>query len=239
MLAPRKRPLEEVQEKIFIFLRLQRFQAAEELLRATMEEHGHLANLLNLMGLLHHRQSQFASAIEYFEKAKAANPNFIEASLNLAVTLSDLGFYDQAEKVYHEANALLYQGSRLPDLVMGRLANFHCQTAEGYQQAGLSKDAAAEYSKALLLYPRMPDVRLRLAKLHISMGSYREAQEHLNQLIHDEHCLNESLNLLGMIAFKQGDTAEAVRFWESSQNLNTNDRVSRHYLKYAHSLENG
>lgn len=234
MLLPHKRPLKEVQEKVFIYLRLQRFQAAEELLKVSMEEHGHLANLLNMMGLLYHRQSQFANAIEYFEKAKAANPSFIEASLNLAVTLSDLGFYDQAEKIYHEANLLLYQGNRLPDLVIGRLANFHNQTAEGYLQAGLLQEAASEFLKALSLYPRMPDIRLRLAKLYLKMGLYHQAQEQLNQLLQDDQYLSECINLLGLIAFKQGDIEEAKKHWQNSQNHSPNDRISRHYLKTLH-----
>ncbi len=231
MLSPHKRPLGEVQDKVFVYLRLQRFQAAEDLLKSAMEEHGHLANLLNLKGVLHHRQSQFAQAIEFFEKAKAANPNFIEASLNMAVTLSDLGFYDQAEKIYHEANALLYQGNRLPDLVMGRLANYHNQTAEGYQQAGLWEEAAAEFGKALQVYPRMPDIRLRLAKLFLRMGSFHQAQEQLHLLLESEQNLCECFNLLGTIAYRQGDNEEASRNWQKAQNHNPNDRISRHYLK--------
>lgn len=228
-----RRLLAELQEKVLIYLRLQRFQAAEELLKTALGEHGHLANLLNLLGLIYHRQSQFAQAIEYFEKARLANPSFVEASLNLAVTYADLGFYDQAEKIYSEAHDLLSERQSLPDLVMGRVANLHSRTAQGYEQAGLWQEAASEYSKALQVFPRMPDIRLRLAKLYLRMGAFHQSQEQLGLLIEEGHGSThpECLNLMGSISFRLGDPDSALAYWEKAQLEHPNDRTSRTYIK--------
>lgn len=220
----------ELQDKVFIYLRLQRFQAAEEVLKSSLEEHGPLANLLNLMGLVYHRQSQFSIAIEYFEKARASNSGFVEASLNLAVTLSDLGFYDQAEKIYAESHALLAATQKLPELVMGRVANLHSSTALGYEQAGMWSEAAGEYIKALQIFPKMPDVRLSLAKLYLRMGSLRQSQEQLGHVLGESPAHIESLNLLGAIAYRLGDHNSAIEYWKKAQNSNPNDRTSRTYL---------
>jgi tetratricopeptide (TPR) repeat protein len=226
-----RRQINDIQEKVMIYLKLQRFQAAEELLQSAMEEHGSLANLLNLMGLCYHRQSKFPEAIEYFEKAKAANPRFVEAALNLAVTLSDLGFYESSQKVYGELQGHMGDGQTLPDLVLGRLANLHNKTALGYEHAGLYDQAAQEYAKALHIYPRMPDIRLRLAKVYLRMNSYHQGREQLMVLLEENPNHPECLNLLGTIAFRMGDWDSAQHFWQKTQNVNPNDRTSRTYLR--------
>ncbi len=231
MTLKNRRQINDIHDKVMMYLKLQRFQPAEELLRSAMDEHGPLANLLNLMGLCCHRQSKFPEAIEYFEKAKAANPSFIEAALNLAVTLSDLGFYDSSQKVYGELQGHLGDGQTLPDLVLGRLANLHNRTAQGYEQAGLLDQASQEYVKALQIYPRMPDIRLRLAKLYLRMNSYHQSREQLMNLLEDNPNHPECLNLLGTVAFRMGDWDEAQHFWQKTQNINPNDRTSRTYLR--------
>lgn len=225
------RQVHDIQEKVLLYLKLQRFSSAEELLRSAIEEFGPLANLLNLMGLCSHRQSKFPEAIEYFEKAKVANPRFIEAALNLAVTLSDLGFYDASQKVYLELQALYADGQTLPELVLGRLANLHNKTAYGYEQAGLYDQAVQEYAKALEVYPDMPDIRLRLAKVYLRMHAYHQSREQLMLLLDANPTHPECLNLLGTVAFRMGDWDAAQTFWQKTQNINPNDRASRTYLR--------
>ena len=231
MVARHRRQLTEMQEKAFMYLRLHRYQAAEELLKDALEEHGPLANLLNLLGLVYHKQSLFPQALEYFDKAREANPLFLEASLNLSVTLSDLGFYEQAEKVFNEMGAALEQRTNLPDVVLGRLANLHNRTALGYEQAGLWQEAIYEYQKALQIFERMPDVRLRLAKLCIKLEAFIPAKEQLSKILEDNPQNFECLNLLGAVAYKMGDQEEASRFWQTSQSLSPTDKTSRTYLR--------
>lgn len=231
MLSRKRRHLIEVQEKVVMYLRLQRFQNAEELVRTALGEMGPLPNLLNLMGVVYHRQSLFTQAIEYFEQARAANPSFVEASLNLAVTLSDLGFYEQSERIYNETMKGIQERERVPDLILGRLANLHNATAVGYEEAGLLDLATQEFSKALSIFPRMPDVRLRLAKLYLRMGHYQRSKEQLLILTEENPSHTESLNLLGAVCYRMGDLMEARRCWTKSQNINPHDKTSRTYIR--------
>ncbi len=226
-----RKAVSEIQEKILVYVRLQRFQSAEELVERAIEEHGALANFLNLLGIICHRQSKFAQAIEYFEKARQKNPSYIEATLNLAVTYSDLGFYDSAALIFHEAQAFLSEKENLPDLILGRLANFHNRTAQGYEQATLLQEACQEYQKALEIYPKMPDIRLKLAKLFLKLGSFKQAEEQLKLLLQEAPDHIESLNLLGTVFYKRGDLETAVRFWNKAQTVNPNDRTSKTFLK--------
>lgn len=231
MLTPKRRHLADIHEKVALYLKLERYQAAEDIVRGALSEMGAYPNLLNLLGVIYHRQSNFGQAIEYFEQAFSANPRFLESALNLSVTYSDLGFYDQAERVYNEAMTLFRDDKVLPELVLGRIANLHNATAIGYEQAGLLDEASNEFQKALLIYPRMPDVRLRLAKIHLQKNRFRESREQLQSILDENPSHIESLNLLGSVYYKMGDQKEAARHWEKVQNLNPHDKTSRTYLK--------
>ncbi|RYZ57516.1 MAG: tetratricopeptide repeat protein [Proteobacteria bacterium] len=231
MLSPKRRHLAEIHDKVTIYLRLQRFQAAEELVRSALNEMGPYPNLLNLLGVIFHRQSLFSQAIEYFEQSIASNPRFLEAALNLSATYADLGFYDQAEKVYEDAITLFQDDKVLPDLVLGRLANLHNATAIGYEQAGLLEEATQEFQKALSIYPRMPDVRLKLAKIYLHMELYQSSKDQLLQILGENPSHVESLNLIGSVCYRMGDADEASRYWQKSQNLNPHDKTSKTYIR--------
>ncbi|MBC7660139.1 MAG: tetratricopeptide repeat protein [Chitinophagaceae bacterium] len=237
MLSPKRRHLAEIHDKVTIYLRLQRYQAAEELVRSALIEMGPYPNLLNLLGVIFHRQSHFSQAIEYFEQAIAANPRFLEAALNLSATFSDLGFYDQAEKVYSDAMTLFKDDKVLPDLILGRLANLHNATAMGYEQAGLLEEATLEFQRALSIYPRMPDVRLKLAKIFLHMELYQSSKDQLLRILEENPSHIESLNLIGSVCYRMGDIDEAGRHWQKAQNLNPQDRTSKTYIRSIARLE--
>lgn len=228
--------LAEVQEKVFLYLKLQRYSAVEDLLAAAIAEHGPLANLLNWQGLTAHHQSKFQESIQYFEKALASNPRFTEAALNLAVTLSDLGFYEASSKVYQELRIAIDPQRSLPTLTLGRLANLHAATARYYEEAGLTEQALSEYVRALEVYPKMPDIRIRLAKLYLRIRSYHLAREQLQIVLaeHPQHA--ESLNLMGAIAYRLEDFEQAELYWQKSQNHLPGDKRSRSYLKASQSF---
>jgi tetratricopeptide (TPR) repeat protein len=230
MLTPKRRYLADVYDKVTLYLRLERFQAAEELVRTAISEFGPYPNLLNLLGVVFHRQSNFSRAIEFFEQAFASNPRFLESALNLSATYADLGFYDQADRVYNEAMTLFRDDKVLPELVLGRIANLHSATAIAYEQAGLLEEASNEFLKALSIYPRMPDVRLRLAKIFIQRSLFQACKDQLLVLLADNPSHLESLNLLGSVCIRMGDPSEASRYWEKAQKTHPQDKISQVYL---------
>ena len=231
MLSPKRRHLAEIHDKVTIYLRLERFQAAEDLVRTAISELGPYPNLHNLLGVIFHRQSNFGQAIEYFEQSISSNPGFLEAALNLSATYADLGFYDQAERVYNQAMSLFRDDKEIPDLVLGRLANLHNATAVGYEQAGLHNEAIQEFLKALSIYPRMPDVRLRLAKIYLHRELFQASKDQLSAILEENPSHLESINLMGSVCYRMGDPTEAGGFWEKAQNLNPQDRTSMTCLR--------
>lgn len=227
-----RQQLKNVEEKVDLYLSVNRFQAAEKLLRESLREFGNLANLYNLLGVTFHRQSKFQEAINNFQEAISLNPKFIEAALNLAITYCDLGLYEEGETVYRSAQEQVQDGeTQISSLITGRLANLHNQTALAYEQAGLYQEALKEYEKAINLYPHMPDIMMKIAQLEFQQGRSDRAKTYLLEYERRFSPTPAIYNLLGLIAYHEGDLSTAKNRWLKAQELNPEDRLSRSYLR--------
>lgn len=222
-----------IQEKVHIYLDVSKFSAAENILTQAIKEHGNLANLHNLLAVTYHKQSKFLLAIKCFNEALQTNPRFIEAALNLSIVYCDLGLYDLGISAYNQANALIQHSEKspLPTLFLGRLANMHSSTASYYELAGLDSEAQKEYEKALNIYPHMPDIILKLAKLEYNSRAFQKAKTRLFELTNNFAPSSQAFNLLGLIFYNEGDYSRAHSFWTKSQELDSDDRVSRTLIR--------
>ena len=209
--------LQEVQKKVRLYLSVNRFDAAEKLLKATLSEYGPLANIHNLLGVTYHRQSRFAESIREFNSALSANPEFVEAALNLAATLCDLSQYDEAQKIFQHLSEKVTSRRKQPSLVLGRLANQHAENGLAYEESGMVAEAITEYRKALSLYERMPDVKLSLAKLYLQSGQGDKAKTELEDLLKTMPDHTEAHNWIGIIYYKLGQRDLARHHWEKAQ----------------------
>ena len=126
-MKPGRHELGEIFSKVDLYLNVNRFDAAEKLLKSTLSDYGPLANVHNLLGVTYHKQSKFPDAIIEFNSALKTNPEFVEAALNLAATLCDLSRYDDARNVFVRLKALVDPKKKQPNLVLGRLADRHAK----------------------------------------------------------------------------------------------------------------
>jgi tetratricopeptide (TPR) repeat protein len=230
---PTRLEMAEVRKKVELYLSVNRFDAAEKLLKATLADHGALANVHNLLGVTYHRQSKFPFAIKEFNRALAANPEFVEAALNLAATLCDLSRYDEAREVFNKLGAQVNPRKKQPALVLGRLANQHAANGKGYEESGMLPEAIQEYRRALALFDRMPDVRLSLAKIYVRVGQNDRAREEFEEIVKGHADNAEAQTWLGILYYKLGRKDLARRHWEKAQQANPNDHAARAYLRIA------
>jgi tetratricopeptide (TPR) repeat protein len=228
---PSRAELAEIKKKVDLYLSVGRFEAAEKLLKATLNDYGPLANIHNLFGVTYHRQSKFPDAIKEFQKALLANPEFIEAALNLAATLCDLSHYDEAREVFAKISSQVDPRKRQPTLVLGRLANQHASNGYAYEESGMLSDAIQEYRKALALFERMPDVKMSLAKLYVRVGQNEKARVEFEEIIKLNPNHTEAHTWLGILYYKLSRRDEAKFHWEKAQQGNPNDLSSRAYLR--------
>ena len=227
----RRAELEEVQKKVDLYLSVNRFDAAEKILHSTLADYGSLANMHNLLGITYHRQSKFPDALEEFNKALAANPSYIEAALNMAATLCDLSRYDEAREIFDRIHGSTNKQKKQPDLVLGRIANRHATNGDAYEESGLLMEAAGEYRKALTLFSRMPDVKLKLAKLYTRLGQNDKAKEIFEELGKLDNPPAEALTWLGILYFKLGRKVEARQQFLRAKEIDPDNPAARAYLR--------
>lgn len=228
---PSRGDLAEIRKKVNLYLSVNRFDAAEKLLKTAISDFGPLANLVNLLGLTYHKQSRFPDALREFNRALTSNTDFVEASLNLAVTLCDLSRYDEAREVFKRLNQTTHPRKRYPKLVLGRIANQHARNGAAYEETGMLGDAIQEYRKALQLFEKMPDIRLALGKVYLRVGQSDKAKIEFEEIIKSKPDLAEAHTWLGIVYYKSGQRDLARQCWELAQRTNPTDHSSRAYLK--------
>lgn len=234
-MRPTRAELIEIRKKVTFYLSVNRYDAAEKLLKATLSDYGPLANIQNLLGVTYHKQSRFPDALREFNQALAANPEFVEAALNLAATLCDLSRYDEARTVFTKLGEQVNPRKKQPGLVLGRLANQHAANGAAYEESSMVSEAIQEYRKALALFERMPDVKLSLAKLYVRTGQNDKARQEFEELVRLSPDLPEAHTWLGILYYKLGRKDQAKTHWEKAQQANPNDLASRAYLKLSRS----
>jgi Flp pilus assembly protein TadD len=72
------------------------------------------ADIQNKMGIIYHQTNRRELAVRAFEKAIELNPGYTEASLNLAVALSEHGDYEKAREVFEKAARFTGQAAAAP-----------------------------------------------------------------------------------------------------------------------------
>ncbi|MFK7822948.1 MAG: tetratricopeptide repeat protein [Oligoflexales bacterium] len=229
-----RQELAQITQKSRAFLRQQKYQAAENLLKSSLSRYKNPPHLHNLLGLVYHKQSKFPEALKQFRKAHLGNPEYLEAILNLSITLCDLGCYDEAREVYkqlrkHPATAEAKENPALN----GRLANTHVQVAEAYLQIGKLNEAVHEFRKALKIYQFMPDVQLQLAKCLMKLAQDDLAKKELVDLERNFPSYAPAKIYLGLLLYKQGQNHLAKNAWERAHSNSPEDPTARAYMKLA------
>lgn len=205
---------------------------AEHTLRLVVEAGCRFADVLDMLGVIRHDRGDFEAARELFEEALRINPAYTEASLNLAVTLNDLGRYDDARHVYQRAQqAGKGQAGSLDPFIRGKIANLHADVAQAYADVGMFSEAAHELRKAVQLCPQFADLRTKLAALYRQQHDLDGARVELEEaLVHRPGYVPAHV-ALGVTLLQGGDTAGAKAAWERALGLDPEDRSAKMYLR--------
>jgi len=152
------------------------FDKAEPLLRGILEQVDRFADVHNMLGVIAHERRDYKEAEARFAKALEINPNYTEASLNLAVTYNDLGRFDMARAVHERATEAQKPSDGVDPFVKGKIANMHAEVAQAYIDARLLHEAIPELEKAVGLCPHFADLRWRLGNLYKEVADMARAR---------------------------------------------------------------
>lgn len=203
--------------------------------REVVDNHPHFADVRHLMGVCLSLLAQPEAALDQFDRALAENDGYIEAHLSRAITLNELGRFDEAKEAVERAAAVERElGGRFESSVSARLANGHAAVADLYMAAGAPAEAVAEFHRALALRPGFHDIRNRLAEALMQMGELDAAAKELKETL-DVHgrFFHARLNL-GLVHYRAGRHDQARAEWEE---CHAQDPGSPQVRAYLHMLD--
>ena len=193
------------------------YHGAALLLTSLTQEGPAFADAFNLLGLSLAMVDRAHDALDAFDQALRVNPRYVEAYLNRAVVLNQLGREGEAQVCMTRAAELgAPDDTGYPAVVANRLANAHAALGHDYRAAGSLERAIEQYERALELRPRFSDVRLRLSRALIEAGRYDEAAAVLDEVLRTRPTWLEAMLLRGLAAYLQGNLDAAGRIWDDA-----------------------
>jgi tetratricopeptide (TPR) repeat protein len=191
------------------------YTAALAVFVKVLEEKPEWADVRHLCGLCLSFLGQPEAALVEFDRALQLNDQYVEAHLNRALVLNDLGRFDEAAEAFERAGYYEYAvAGRFPAAITVRLAHAHAQVGDLYVEAGAPLEGAAQYRRALEMRPRFHDVRNKLAHSLLLIGDTAGAIEQLDMaLAGNPRFVPARLNL-GLALYRQGDNEGAKREWK-------------------------
>lgn len=189
------------------------------------------ADAYNLLGLSHAMVGQPEEALGYFDLALNLNPRYVDALLNRAVVLNELGRSEEAAEAFARAQELgATDHTGFPAPVASRLANLHADLAEAYLEAGGRAQALHQLEAAVALRPTFADLRYRLARLLLEGGQTERARAELETILGMRPRFTQARAALGMACYLLKDLAAARAHWEQCRVEAPNDPKVGAYL---------
>jgi tetratricopeptide (TPR) repeat protein len=190
-----------------------------------------LADVRHLTGLCLSILGHAEAALIELEHALQLNPNYIEAHINRAITLNEMGRYDDARAAFTRA-AQLETANQGPysAAASARIANAHAALGDLYREAGAAEEAMREYTRALEIRPQFHDIRVSLAEVLLQVDRTSEAATELRRALEGNPQFIAARLDLGLAYFRLGDRAAAALEWNVAREQDPDNAQVRAYL---------
>jgi tetratricopeptide (TPR) repeat protein len=212
----------------------QDFKKSEPYLSEVVQDGYEFADVYNMLGIIYHQQGKYEKAVHSFEMALEINPNYTDASMNLAVIYNDMGALDKAKAVYLDAQAraqIKTSPKGLDPFSLGKLSNLHKDVADVYLSFGMHEEAIEEYTKALKLNPDFVDIRTKLGVALRDSQRYDDALMHLKQAVSERPDYIPAFLALALCHFKMGNPKEANKVLAAVIKLEPGNKIAALYMK--------
>lgn len=211
------------------------FSRAEPMIREKLQKEPDSADAHYLLGVMRYFQGQLGPTVEALRKALSIDPHHTDAAICLSVLFNDVGKYDEAKRVFEQANqSVAHRRSSTHEFGIDRkFAVKHMELADLYFRYRRYDEAIEEYSKAASLDPTTYDIRIRRAKAYAKKGFLTRAMQELQQLKGEAPKFIPARIQLGLLHYSQGNVLDAELEWESVADLEPTNREAAAYLEMA------
>lgn len=194
------------------------------------------ADVFNKLGQIFHSKGELGKAASAFKKALEINPSYTEVSLNLAVTLNDMGRYNEAGEIFSKAAKIAHSAPyTLDPYIKGKLANEHAKIGDMYYDLGLYGEAVEEYKKSIKLRPTFIDILTKIGIAYREKGLYNEAiREFMKAKEINPKYIPARVNL-GITYYMKGFIDMAVSEWTEALKVSPGNTDALMYLKFVQS----
>ena len=188
-----------------------------------------------LQGVLTYFQGQMGPTIESFKRALSIDPRHTDAAICLSVLLNDVGQYEEAKKVFEQANQSVAhkRAGGMDPGIDRKFAVKHLELADLYFRYRRYDESIEEYGKAILLDPGVLDIRIRRAKAYAKKGFLTRAMQELQQLKNEQPTYIPARIQLGLLHYSQGNILDAELEWEAVLQTEPGHREATAYLEMA------
>jgi tetratricopeptide (TPR) repeat protein len=207
-----------------------KYRSAEEMLKQALLSEPDNADYYYLRGLLRSYQGRLVDSIEDLKRSLYMEPKHTDAAVCLSVILNDIGRYDEAKKVFEQANQSVFLKQLGDDLQIDRRFSVkHFEMGDLYFRYRRFDEAIEEYNKAILLDPQSIDMRIKRAKAYAKKGFITRAIQDLQQMKQERPSDLGVRIQLGLLHYSQANVLDAELEWESVLEL---DPVNREAIAY-------
>ncbi len=191
------------------------YPRADSLIREKIAREPSSPDAYYLMGVSNYFQGNVGPTITSLKKALELDPRHTDAAICLSVLLNDLGKYDDAKKIFDQANqSVVHRREGVVSGVDQKFAVKHLELGDLYFRYRRYDESIEEYSKAALLNPTHFETRIRRAKAYARKGFVSRALQDLQALKHDHGDYLPARIHLGLLHYSQGNLIDAELEWE-------------------------
>lgn len=210
MIAP-----ESFDRKIQDLLNRKEFRRADALIHEKVTREPTSPDGHYLLGVSNYFQGNVGPTISALRRALELDPRHTDAAICLSVLLNDLGKYEDAKKIFEQANqSVVHRREGIVSGVDQKFSVKHLELGDLYFRYRRYDESIEEYSKAALLNPTHYETRIRRAKAYARKGFVSRALQDLQALKHDHPEYYPARVHLGLLHYSQGNLINAELEWE-------------------------
>lgn len=208
------------------------YAQAETLIAERIKTSPQDADAAYLLGVLRYFQGQVGPAIENLRKALSLDPHHTDAAICLSVLFNDIGKYDEARRVFEQANqSVNYKKAGVDFTIDRKFAVKHLELGDLYFRYRRYDEAIEEYTKGTYLDPSAHDIKIRRARAYAKKGFITRAMQELQQLKREQPDFFAARIQLGLLHYSQGNLLDAEIEWEGVLERDPVHREARAYTE--------